>query len=443
MERSGYQYGRILIVDDEESNVRLLERFLEQAGYRHIASTTDPQKTLTLFIEFQPDLILLDLHMPYLDGFEVMNQLRQIIPREIYLPILVLTADISPAVRQQALAGGANDFLTKPLDAIEVLLRIKNLLQTRFLHLQLQEQNHLLEEKVYERTQELEEARVEILKRLALAAEYRDDTTGQHTQRVGRTAALLASLLGLPQPEVSNIRRAAPLHDVGKIGIPDYLLLKPGKLTPEEFEMMKTHTIIGAKILGGGQVPLLKMAEEIALTHHERWDGLGYPRGLAGEAIPLVGRIVAVADVFDALIHVRPYKPAIPRDNAIREISLMSGLQFDPKVVQAFLTLAHSSEFSTAAEVQTDQVTNVEYWPQTLPLPGHAQQDGELLTTREHEVLQYIAEGFTSGEIARTLGISVGTAEDYIQHIFHKLNVFDRSQIVIRALELKLIRLTP
>lgn len=418
MDRSGYQYGRILIVDDEESNVRLLERFLEQAGYRHIASTSDPQKTLTLFAEFQPDLILLDLHMPYLDGFEVMNQLRQIIPREIYLPILVLTADISPTVRQQALAEGANDFLTKPLDAIEVLLRIKNLLQTRFLHLQLQEQNHLLEEKVYERTQELEEARIEILKRLALAAEYRDDTTGQHTQRVGRTAALLASLLGLPQSEVSNIRRAAPLHDVGKIGIPDYLLLKPGKLTPEEFEMMKTHTIIGAKILGGGQVPLLKMAEEIALTHHERWDGRGYPRGLAGEAIPLVGRIVAVADVFDALIHVRPYKPAIPRNDAIREISLMSGLQFDPKVVQAFLTLVCSSEVS-------------------------AEQKGELLTVREHEVLQYIAEGFTSGEIARALGVSVSTAEDYIQHIFRKLNVFDRSQIIIRALELKLIHLSP
>jgi putative two-component system response regulator len=251
----------------------------------------------------------------------------------------MLTADVSAETKQQALAFGAKDFVTKPFELTEVRLRIKNLLETRFLHLQLQGQNQLLEIKVRERTRDLEEARIESLQRLSLAAEFRDDATGQHTQRVGRVSALLAQALGLPDELVQLVRLAAPLHDVGKIGIADAILLKPGKLDPDEFRVMTTHTTIGGHILSGSQSPLLQLAEQIALSHHECWDGGGYPLGLRGEDIPLAGRIVSVADVFDALTHRRPYKEAWPAGDAAAEIERQGRSKFDPRVVEAFLKL--------------------------------------------------------------------------------------------------------
>ncbi len=318
--------ARILIVDDQEANVRLLEGILKRAaGYHALRSTTDSREVIPLFAEFHPDLILLDLHMPHMDGFAVMEELKKVMAPGVFLPILVLTADVTPEAKQRALAGGAKDFLAKPFDPVEVLLRIKNLLETRFLHLELQSQ--------------LADAHLEVIDRLAMAAEYRDDETGEHIKRVGQTSALLARALRLPSDQVLLIRRAATLHDVGKIGIPENILLKPGRLTPDEFEVMKSHTTIGARILSGGAFPLLQMAEEIALTHHERWDGSGYPRGLKGEAIPLVGRIVAVADVFDILSHPRPYKKAWTADEAIAELQRVAGTHFDPAVVSAFLDL--------------------------------------------------------------------------------------------------------
>jgi putative two-component system response regulator len=328
--------SRILIVDDQSSNVMLLEGILQEEDFTSYRSLTDSRKVLSTFIEYLPDLILLDLQMPYLDGFAVMKQLQACIAPGDFLPILVLTADITPEAKRRALTEGALDFLTKPFDATEVVLRIKNLLRTRLLHLQLQKQNEVLDEKVHERTADLEATQVEILERLALAAEYRDDDTGEHTKRVGESAARIAETLGWPQKEVELIRRAAPLHDVGKIAIPDSILLKPGKLTPEEFERMKTHTNMGAQILSGGRFPLLQLAEQIALTHHERWDGTGYI-GLRKEAIPMAGRIVTVADVFDALTSKRPYKEAWSVSDAIEEIQRQSGHQFDPYVVEAFL----------------------------------------------------------------------------------------------------------
>jgi putative two-component system response regulator len=203
---------------------------------------------------------------------------------------------------------------------------------------------------VAERTRDLEQARFEILDRLALAEEYRDDVTQEHARRIGRTCSLLARELGLPDENAELLRRAAPVHDVGKIGIPDAILLKPGKLDDAEFERIKTHTTIGAEILSGGSSPLLQTAERVALTHHERWDGQGYPRGLSGEQIPLIGRIAAVADVFDALTHDRPYKHAWPVEESVDEIVCERGRQFDPSVVKAFSRLDHSSLAGTVTE---------------------------------------------------------------------------------------------
>jgi putative two-component system response regulator len=328
----------LLIVDDEEANVLLLGELLRHAGYSNMRMTTEPRQVLGIFLEFQPDLILLDLQMPYLDGYALMKQLGSRIPEDAYLPFLVLTADLSSAARQKALSLSAKDFLNKPFDRTEALLRIRNLLETRFLHLQVKNQNEVLAARVAERTSELEQAQTEILERLARTAEFRDDNTGEHIRRLGEMSALIAKAMGMPGPWVDVIRMAAPLHDLGKVGIPDPILLKPGKLTPEEFEVMKTHVVIGASVLTGSRSSPLQMAEVIALTHHEKWDGTGYAK-LKGEAIPLEGRIVAVADVFDALIHTRPYKKAWPIEDAIAEIKNQSGRQFDPKVVDTFLKI--------------------------------------------------------------------------------------------------------
>jgi putative two-component system response regulator len=368
--------AHILIVDDQHPNVRLLERILEQAGYTMTRGTTDPREVVGLFEEFQPDLMLLDLHMHHMDGYAVMEALRTRIPASAYFPILVVTADITPEAKRRALSAGARDFLSKPFDTTEVLLRIKNLLETRSLHLQLQNQNQALEVKVRERTRELEQTQVEILQRLAHAAEFRDDDTGQHTQRVGQLAAHLAQELGLSEQQVELIRQAAPLHDLGKIGIPDHILLKPGRFTPQEYEHMKSHAAIGARILSGGRYPLLLMAEEIAYTHHERWDGSGYPLGLAGESIPLTGRIVAVADTFDALTHARPYKPAWPIAEALREIVRQSGEKFDPCVVA---TLVRLYDQEGAAEQPAAQLLAIETPAQPIGLGDRAVLDSTAL----------------------------------------------------------------
>ena len=334
MSRS-FKNARILIIDDEEHNVEVLRRILMRAGYSRVETTTDSRDAAALYVQLRPDLILLDLHMPHLDGVGVMEQLSEI-AEATYLPILILSADVTPEARREALSRGAKDFVNKPFQQDEILLRIKTLLETRFLYLKIQSQNQILEVKVRERTRALEEAQIEIIERLAMAAEFRDDNTGQHTQRVGQMSALLARQLGLPDTQVTLIRRASPLHDVGKIGVPDTILLKLGKLTPAEFEIVKGHTTIGARILSGGKFPLLRLAEEIAFNHHERWDGFGYG-AIRGDDIPLAGRIVAVADVFDALTQQRPYKPAWPVGEAIAEIDRQRGHQFDVAMVDAFL----------------------------------------------------------------------------------------------------------
>ena len=330
-----FKHARILVVDDEPQNVTLLRRLLERAGFSRLETTSDSREVADLYVRFRPDLILLDLHMPHMDGLQVMDQLNQIAEAS-YLPILMLTGDMSQEAKREALSRGAKDFVSKPFHTDEVLLRINTLLETRFLYLQIQNQNQMLEAKVRERTRELEAAQIEIIERLARAAEFRDDNTGQHTERVGQMAALVAKKIGQSDASVSLMRRAAPLHDVGKIGIPDAILLKLGKLTTDEFALVRTHTQIGARILSGSRFPILRLAEEIAFNHHERWDGSGY-EGIVGDAIPLAGRIVAIADVFDALTQKRPYKSAWPVGEAIAEIERQRGRQFDPALTDAFL----------------------------------------------------------------------------------------------------------
>jgi putative two-component system response regulator len=246
------------------------------------------------------------------------------------------------------------DFLTKPLDRIELVLRVRNLLDVKQLQDRLREHNADLEYEVAERTRELDHARLEMLAHLSLAGEFRDDATQQHAWRIGGICALLVGALGLPEQEAELIERAAPLHDLGKIGISDMILLKADKLTDEEFELVKTHARIGGEILAGSRSPLLRLAERIALTHHERWDGRGYPAGLRGEAIPLAGRIAAVADVFDVLTHERPYKPPWPVEQAVAEIVGQAGRQFDPRVIAAFSTLDHHKLLSAARKLSVD-----------------------------------------------------------------------------------------
>jgi putative two-component system response regulator len=330
-------------VDDQPANIVLLRSLLDDEGYVNVVSTTDPREVGPILDGLCPDLVLLDLHMPHRDGIALVEDIRHRLSPDEYLPVVILSSDETAGARSRSLAAGATDFLIKPVNEEELLLRIRSWLETRFVYLALQDHNHLLETRVLERTTELEQAKSELLERLALAAEYRDDVTGRHIHRVSRTSALVAEALGWDQPDVELMERAAALHDVGKIGIPDKILLKPTKLTTGEFELMKRHTTIGGRILSGSSAPSLRLAEEIALTHHERWDGRGYD-GLRGDQIPLSGRIVAIADVFDALVHDRPYKKAWGLERSLEEVSDQRGQQFDPDVVDAFLHVqAHSA----------------------------------------------------------------------------------------------------
>jgi putative two-component system response regulator len=329
--------SRILVLDDDPSSIEFLEHVFATDGSDAVLLPSDGRDAAARLDEIAPDLIILDLRLPGFDALDFMERVREWVGDKAYVPVLVVTGDAANEPRRAALAAGAADFLLKPLSPGEVRLRVRNLLHIRFLHAELRLHNAELEGRVTERTAALDQARRDTLDRLARAAEYRDDQTGRHTQRVGRLAARLAEELDRKEEEVELIRRAAPLHDIGKIGVPDSILLKDGPLSAEERALMKKHTEIGARILAGSDDPLLRLAEEIALTHHERWDGAGYPRRLNGEEIPLSGRIVMVADVFDSLTHVRPYKRAWTVREALEEIRANAGRQFDPRVVEALL----------------------------------------------------------------------------------------------------------
>jgi putative two-component system response regulator len=328
------QAAHIVLIDDEPANLRLLSRMLERAGFQTVTALTDARQLAPLIVESPVDLVITDLHMPLCDGFGVLDILTPLINHE-RLPVLVVTADISRDARQRALTRGAKDFVTKPFDTIEVMLRVRNLLESRMLFQDLRKQNRTLLESASGRTRELESTRIEIIERLALAAEYRDDDTSQHNRRVGDLSARLAEAIGWTREDAGLLRRAAALHDIGKIGIPDALLRKPGALTDSEVRVMRTHAAIGARILGGSHIPLLQLAETVAISHHERWDGTGYPRGLGGSAIPLAGRIVAVVDAFDAITSHRPYRAARPVHVAIGVLREQYDRHFEGRLIDA------------------------------------------------------------------------------------------------------------
>lgn len=329
--------ARLLVIDDEQPNLDLMGRVLRRVGYQQVTLTSDPGWALDHVGELAPDLVVVDLHMPGVDGLEVLRRLRTVVAPGDFLPRLVITADTTTSTRRAAIGEGAHDFLTKPIDVGETTMRVANLLQTRMLHVRLREHNDRLEETVLVRTRQLELSHHELAGRLALVGEYRDDETAQHTVRVGVAAERLACAVGFSPAEAALLGEAAPLHDIGKIAIPDAVLRKPGRLTPEEFEVVKSHPAVGAHILGGGESELLRLAEQIAYTHHERFDGTGYPRGLRGQEIPLAGRLVAVVDVFDALTCERPYKAAWTVEAAVAEMRSQRERHFDPDLLDVFL----------------------------------------------------------------------------------------------------------
>lgn len=328
----------ILIVDDNEANIFLLENLLRQRGYKNVQSCSDPFQVTALHREHQFALILLDMQMPGLDGLGVMTKLRAEAP-ERYLPVLIITAQTDSNLRLQALSLGARDYVTKPLVVAELSQRIRNLLEVELAYRDRLEYAAILEAKVRERTRELEESQKEILHRLALAGEYRDNETGNHVQRVSHSSQALARAIGMDENAAEMIFYASPMHDVGKIGIPDDVLLRPGRLEGNDLQIMRSHVEIGGKILDENKAPVMKMAHAIAIAHHERWDGEGYPRGLAGSDIPIEARIVAICDVFDALTSVRPYKPAWTIDDSVNYVREQAGMHFDPELVQAFLNI--------------------------------------------------------------------------------------------------------
>ncbi|TWU56571.1 Cyclic di-GMP phosphodiesterase response regulator RpfG [Rubripirellula tenax] len=360
LERDGaaVRESQVLIVDDEDTNIEIVRAYLEEDGFSKFITTTDSTSAMELIQNHRPEIVLLDINMPKVSGLQILEALKAD-PELKLIPTVVLTASTSSDIKLQALRLGAADFLAKPVDPSELILRVENVLAVKAYQDHLAQYSEQLEKQVRLRTRELIRSRQEAIHCLARAGEYRDDDTGQHVLRVGRYAALIAIELGFPRAAIDLIEQAAQLHDVGKIGVPDSVLHKPGKLDPHEFDIMrghcgigrriinplsheesirlKQHTSVGMQIMSSTTSPVLKLASVIAATHHEKWDGSGYPNGLAGKNIPIEGRIVAVADVFDALGSQRPYKAAFPIDKCFEILIDGRGTHFDPTVLDAFL----------------------------------------------------------------------------------------------------------
>lgn len=351
--------AKILVVDDEDRNLRLMEAMLIPLGYE-VVLAHDGEEALQKVKEIPPDVILLDVMMPKMDGFEVARRLKEEEETQI-IPIVMVTALREVADRVKALEVGADDFLSKPVERTELRARVQSLVKVKAYNDHMRDYQKELEAEVARRTEQLRQAfekikaaSLDTIYRLSRAAEYRDEDTGAHIQRMSHYAAAVARKLGLDENTAETILYAAPMHDVGKIGIPDHILLKPGKLDPDEWEIMKQHAIIGGKILEGSDAEFIQLAEVIALTHHEKWDGSGYPRGLKGTEIPLAGRITAIADVFDALTSKRPYRrEPFSLEKTFAFIEEGQGSHFDPEVVEAFFAI--KDEILAIKEEHKDQ----------------------------------------------------------------------------------------
>ena len=318
----------ILIIDDSPMNIDILVNTLSPEY--HLKAALDGKTALELAVSHpRPDLIVLDIMMPIMDGYEVIKRLKAN-PRVAHIPVIFVTGKTDASDEEKGLKLGAVDYMTKPISPSIALARIKT-------HLALYNQSRELERLVEKRTEQLKETKLEIIHCLGRAAEFKDNETGMHVIRMSYYSKIIAESLGVDKHWSDLLYRAAPMHDIGKIGIPDNILLKRGRLNPEEREAMEKHVDYGIKILGGHQSDLLHFAKEIAETHHEKYDGSGYPHGLIGEDIPLVGRIVALADVFDALVSERPYKEAWPVDKTVKYIEGQAGQHFDPKLVDIFI----------------------------------------------------------------------------------------------------------
>ncbi len=383
--RLEHRTSRIMILDDEDVNIGLIESYLEDAGYSTFITETDPTRALDVMHSEQPDVLLSDVCMPALNGLDLLQQVRAD-EKLRRLPVVILTAATDSGTKLRALRSGANDFLAKPVDPSELILRLQNVLDAKRHQDQLADYSDQLRHMVAVRTAEVEESRREVVECLAQAAEFRDDDTGQHIIRVGKYVRIIASELGMDDATALMMEQAAQLHDVGKIGIPDRILLKPGRFTPEEFSLMKLHAEIGRRILDPGsrganrlagieapvtnRSPLLRLAATIAESHHEKWDGSGYPRGLRGDEIPIEGRITAVADVFDALSSPRPYKDAYPIERCMEILREGSGSHFDPQVLQAF-------------EAREQQILEVRYTYQDGITSGGLLADALCVTAEE------------------------------------------------------------
>ncbi len=332
-----------VIIDDVASNLRLLESCMRAFGLRRIETFSNSAEGLQWCQANDWDVLLLDIDMPAPNGFEILDQLSD--RDRTASPIIIVTALNDPQSRRVGLEKGANDYICKPIDLPEVLLRVRSSLALAQSARLLNEAKRDLEVKVEQRTAQLQHSYRAMLRSLARAASYRDDDTGSHIQRIGATASLLARSIGMSEPWCELIEQAAPMHDVGKIGIADDILLKPGALTPQERQLMQAHARIGYEILHDPNgSPLTDMASEIALAHHEKWDGSGYPSGLSGEQIPLSARIVALCDVFDALRMTRPYKQPWSLEKTVAFIEEQAGRHFDPHLAQVFCSLLDEVE---------------------------------------------------------------------------------------------------
>ncbi|TPQ36411.1 two-component system response regulator [Bradyrhizobium guangdongense] len=326
-----------LLVDDSRSVLDFLKRHIEADGRVQAAAFLDPVEAFACARERDFDIVLVDYEMPGMDGISFIRALRKL-PKFIDIPVVMITSIQTDEVKMRALEAGATDFLPKQPQSLETSVRLRNLIRLGVAVRKLNDRAADLASEVAAATRKLQEREEEIILRLALAVEYRDNDTGEHTLRVAQYSRLIAEQLGLPARLCRDIYLAAPLHDVGKVAIPDNILLKPGKLTGAEMDVIRTHATIGERILANSTCELIQLGAQIAAAHHERWDGAGYPRGLKETDIPVAARVVAVADVFDALTTRRPYKEPMALAVARDYLTENKGRQFDPACVDAFLS---------------------------------------------------------------------------------------------------------